>query len=129
MEVAWRSDGGRLAAAGSDGAIWIFEPDGTRVAALNGHHRPVNFVNWRPGSSQLISACGTAGMVLSWNGETGEAEWVSMLLPNHRAVTFSAAGELIGGDADVVEQEFVYLVETESGAVQMMTRSEFEARR
>jgi len=47
------------------------------------------------------------------------------MLPDGQSVTFSAAGELLHGEPEVVEEELTYLIEKPSGALDLLKPSEF----
>jgi len=51
-----------------------------------------------------------------------------VLLPDGEAAVFSAAGELLHGDAAAVENGLVYIVEDEAGRVAYLRPSEFRQR-
>jgi len=127
-EMSWSSDSRRLASAAGDGSIWIWNIDGTRELVLQGHQDGVRYVAWNPHSNQIVST-GYCGRTLrSWDADAGEPQWVSVLLRNHRVVTFGPTGKLLNGDPDTIEQEFVYVVETDSGAFELIEPSKFQNR-
>ena len=128
FRLSWSPDGQRLASAAGDGSIWIWNSDGTRQLALKGHHNGVYHVAWNPRSNQIVSANYCGRTLRSWDADTGEPQWVSVLLRNHRAVTFSADGRLLSGDPETMQREFVYVVQTESGPPELVEPSKLRER-
>jgi hypothetical protein len=84
----------------------------------------VPYVGWTPDGKWLISRS-EDGTIRKWNAETGDPDWVILQVPGGRSITFSAAGEILHGDPDVVEQNLVYLVETDEARLEMLKPSEF----
>ncbi len=79
---------------------------------------------WSPDSEWLISGSDDT-TVRRWNATTGEPDWVAIQLPNDASATFSRAGQLLYGDKDVVEKDFVYLIEQDDGSLNLLKHSEF----
>jgi len=57
--------------------------------------------------------------------DTFEPGWVAQILDGGQSATFTAAGQLKYGDPDVVENEFVYVMETEKGKFDLLRHAEF----
>ena len=51
--------------------------------------------------------------------------WVGVLLTDEDSASFSPAGQRLHGDAEVVENELVYVVETDAGHLETLKPSEF----
>ena len=87
------SSGGRLASAGWDGSVRLWDPDtGAELAALTGHHGSVFAVAFSPDGRRLASA-GTDGSVRLWDPATGVE--LAALTGHHgsvSAVAFSPDG-------------------------------------
>ena len=67
--VAFSPDGRRLASAGDDGTVRLWDPaTGAELAALTGHDDPVNAVAFSPDGRRLASA-GDDGTVRLWDGK------------------------------------------------------------
>ena len=105
-ELDYRPDGDRLAAAGSNGDVYIFYTDhqnGTRrlLRTLRAHNGPVYSVTWNP-SGNILASGGGDGTVRLWNPNSGVNY---AILRGHtervRSVTFSPDGKtLASGSAD-----------------------------
>ena len=59
------------------------------------------------------------------DGDTGEARWIAILLPDGKSVTFSAAGQVLDGSPQTVEKHFVYVVENEHSQFELLKPSQF----
>jgi WD40 repeat protein len=65
--VAWSPDGTRLASAGDDETVRIWNPtSGKQTRKLTGHVDEVTGVGWAPDSAHLASA-DASGLVIVWN--------------------------------------------------------------
>ncbi|HTI52353.1 MAG TPA: WD40 repeat domain-containing protein, partial [Planctomycetaceae bacterium] len=125
--IEWSSDGQRIATGSRDSAIRLWSTDGEPLAALKGHTNTIKKVTWRPRTREILSA-GEDGSIRLWDGETREPKWILSILRDEQSVKFSAAGWRIAGDPNVFEQEFAYVIEEPSGAMEVVPPSEFERR-
>jgi eukaryotic-like serine/threonine-protein kinase len=94
--VAFSPDGGRLACAGSDGAIRLFDVRSrTQIAQLPGHHAPVEDVRFSP-NGRLLASAGDDRTVRLWD-LTSKTQ--AAALTGHRSevwsVDFSPDGALL----------------------------------
>jgi serine/threonine protein kinase/WD40 repeat protein len=103
--VAWHPDGERLAVAGSDPRIQIWNVAAKRkVATLEGHAQRVTTVTFHP-DGEMMASHGWDGQLLVWHPSTGRQ---LMRLTSISAPHFSADGRRLGvlwdGDkADLLE--------------------------
>jgi WD40 repeat protein len=103
--VAWHPDGERLAVAGSDPRIQIWDVATRRkLADLEGHAQQVTAVMFHP-DGELLSSHGWDGELLLWHPSSGRP---LMHLTSDRDQHFSADGRVLGvvwdGDkADLLE--------------------------
>jgi WD40 repeat protein len=80
-------------------------------------------VGWSPDSKQVVTG-GLDGTIRVWSA-SGVPERTMVLLSDDRFVTFSAAGELLYGDPEVIEKEIIYLLEKEDGRTEVLSPSSF----
>ncbi|HET9658682.1 MAG TPA: helix-turn-helix domain-containing protein [Kineosporiaceae bacterium] len=92
--VAFSPDGQRLAAASSDGKVWVWEPAQGGAATTLPHPAPVTAVTWR-GNGTLFSSCAD-GSARSWTVPGGPATG----LPGPvYGISFSRDGTRLAGTA------------------------------
>src|SRR5262249_10890305 len=101
--VVWSPDGARLAAAGADGVVYVWDAasaDGTILQRLEGHPSLVISLAWSPDGRML--AAGSAGMSVAGGQLTvwdvGRGERLYTLAQHPGAVS----GLAWGGDPDIV---------------------------
>ncbi len=97
--VAWNADGKRLASAGDDGTIVVWDVETSQqLRRLEGHKGAIHRIAWSPDGSQLVSA-GSDGTVKMWNPEEDKPVY-SLSLRDSSAgigvpdVCFSPDGEM-----------------------------------
>jgi WD40 repeat protein/serine/threonine protein kinase/tetratricopeptide (TPR) repeat protein len=70
--VSWSPDGRRLASAGGDGMIKIWDTTtGRELATLRGHRGSLSLLAWSPDGRRLASS-GEPGTILLWDPDTGQ---------------------------------------------------------
>jgi serine/threonine protein kinase/WD40 repeat protein len=97
--VAWHPDGERLAVAGSDPRIQVWNVSARRqVATLEGHAHRVTTLTFHP-EGELLASHGWDGQLLLWHPASGRQ---LMRLSSVRAPHFSTDGRWLGvtGDGD-----------------------------
>jgi len=74
-DVAWSSDGTRLASSSDDGGVYLWDAaNGMQLQRLQGHHGRVIAVAWSPDGNRLASCGGREGRgeLFVWNAQSGE---------------------------------------------------------
>jgi hypothetical protein len=74
IDLAWSTDGTKLAAASGAGPIAVFEAEaGTRLHTLPGHDEGTNAISWQPsGSTSVLASGGQDGAVKLWDAAAGQ---------------------------------------------------------
>lgn len=122
--VDWSPDGSRLVTANHDGSVNLWSSQAFPQGTLKSHDDIVDAVAWNPTGS-LVASGSRDSTVIVWDAETQQAVWVGVQLGTGDSATFSVAGEVLDGTADVVEEHFVYIVENEDGSRELLHHSEF----
>src|SRR5207302_366170 len=84
MCLAFSADGKRLAAAGADNSVTVWDAgSGAEVATFRGHRYPVRCLSFSPDGRLLASGGGanSHGEVLLWLADSGRE---SLRIPHHR---------------------------------------------
>jgi WD40 repeat protein len=125
--VDWSPDGKRLVTGSYDRTVRLWSDEGLPQSVLREHDCIVHSVDWSPTGSHFASAADD-GTTIVWDVQTTEPLWVGVQLGERETATFSAAGQVLDGDPDVLEEHFVYLVENEDGQQELLKPSEFQER-
>ncbi len=125
--IAWGPDSHRYATGSRHGTVRLWEVPMTPGPVMKAQGDHIDSLAWTPDGRSLASASNDSTIVV-WDTGTAEPEWTAVLLPNRQSVTFSAAGQILHGDPDVIEENLIYLVEKPSGAMELLRPSEFRTR-
>ena len=118
LSVAWSPDDKRLVST-STHEMWLWAADGTRQRALEGHLQTVRSVDFNNKTGTLASMGGNT--IRLWDGMTGDPQKTILLMDGGRSATFSAAGQMLDGDAEAFETDFVYFVEQPDGRMKLFS--------
>lgn len=132
--VTWSLDGKWLATGTMDGLLrlWdasrLWEPDVEPTHVVDAHQGFVHCASWSPDSTRVVTASFYDSTIRVWNVETQRTEWTGLLLSDGTASTFDASGAILYGDPSVLSRDLLYLREQQSGAIEILTESEFQKR-
>ena len=136
--LSWTPDGQRLAVAIRYAKGHIFNADGDDVP-LDFHKEGLSGTSFSPDGKKLAT-CGWDGVARILDIETEQILAIAIHVAEpqlgvrglasveHHAIAFNQAGQVTSGDPEILEQQFVYLVEQPSGAFEILKPSEFLAK-
>jgi len=125
--VAWSPDGERLVGGNVDRETRVWSKDGQPLASLKGHKNSVSSVDWSSDGKHFASTAQDCTVIV-WDAETYEPVWTGIELFDGSWASFTAAGQTIDGDPDLLDKHFVYVVENEDGSREVLRHSEFMIR-
>ncbi|WP_231746818.1 serine/threonine-protein kinase [Maioricimonas rarisocia] len=122
--AAWRPSGKE--AMGAIGNISIYDRKGNALRQRDSNlaHFDPRMADWNP-EQPLLGQHNYVSLVSAMHADSLEPYWTAVLLPDGRHVSFSAAGEILDGDAGAIEEWLVYYVATEENRVETLRPSEF----
>ena len=127
ISVAWSPDGQSVAWGRYDGTVGLSDSQGRPQRLLKAHASQINSVAFTSNGRWLASSAEDNTIVVH-DADTYQPQWVALALDNGRSVIFSAAGQILHGDPEVMEKDLVYLIEKPTGAMELLTPSEFAER-
>jgi WD40 repeat protein len=126
MSVAFSPDSRRLATGTWDGTLCVWDIGGNRpICALAAHQGPIMSIKWSPDGKHILSAS-RDNTVRMWNAETFDCQLVILKMTDGTTTTFSAAGELLDGNRESLEQDVRYVVERDGETPRLMTLAQFQ---
>ncbi len=125
---AWSHDGRRLAHCYGVGVAFVDIETGTPIKRLVATlAENYTSIDWHP-SRNMVLIADQGDAITCWDASIMEPYWQGVILPGKKAVTLTAAGQILHGDRELVEQSLVYYVENEDGTIELLKPSEFEKR-
>ncbi|TWU08791.1 Serine/threonine-protein kinase PknB [Symmachiella macrocystis] len=129
-EVVWKPDGTQIAVVSSD-FVQVWGMDGLQIAALRGGDVGQPPFEWATSTHVKFSenySKGQATSIRYRDPRTGRFEWILAATRAKQFVKFAADGRVLDGNPDVVDREFVCVVQQPNGAVQILKPSGFRQR-
>ncbi len=124
MDVAYAPDGKHFVTVGWDGMVHVWKADMTHVRSLLGHSGPLYSVRFSPDGQHFLTA-GWDEMVRIWSLNSGLAETTIFFFDPQHSVSMAADGRFTDGDPNLVDENFLYLVEKSSGSMELLDRAAF----
>jgi WD40 repeat protein len=121
--LAWRPDGQRLL----DAWFACFMPGGSLAARreFNGYnYGPRSLPQYHP-RGHLVAANYVQGALVACRETDVQPYWHIVLLPGDQSATFSAAGELLDGKPEEIDQYLAYFIDRGNGRIETLTPAEF----
>ena len=113
-----------LPVSGQVGPVSSNAADGLPVPFRQGHTGEMNSVAWSK-HNQIVSSATNDRMIYCRDAATGQPLWITIPQSTDLSATFGADGKSLSATSDA-EQTIVYLVERESGRVDVLRPSEFQ---
>jgi WD40 repeat protein len=101
--------------------------EGERLQTLHGHTNPVHLLVWSPDGQRLITRDRDNGLRI-WSTKDWTMEAIILPLPLNKLATISADGRFVHGDPKAIDDMFLFLVETPTGAMETISYPEFQKR-
>lgn len=125
--MAWHPGTARLGTAqGSRIGFLDVAQDGPQVVKAHTAGLAIS-IDAHP-SRDLFTTTHDDSTIISWDADVMEPYWRALLLPEDQSVTITAAGQIMHGDREVVDEHLIYYVENDEGRIEMLTPTEFEKR-
>lgn len=121
---AWRPDGLRYFSA-NPGDYSLRLRDGSVIRGRS-QQGIVNEGNptWHP-RGHLFAVGTLEARFTIWHESDLQPYWHGVLLPDNKYASFSAAGELLAGNPDEIDQYLVYYIDRGDGRIETLTPAEF----
>ena len=82
-------------------------------------------VAWSADGKRVVAA---GAAIQSWDAQTGAPQWVALPFEDGMSVTFAPTGQILSGDLPLLEKEFAFFIETPTGAMELLSPSQFAQR-
>lgn len=121
--LAWSPDSKWLASGSRDRTVRLWKADGEAGPVLAGQQMEIRRLAWS--KDGRLATMSTTGTVTVWGqvAQGLEPLWIGLMVGDH-ALAFDAKGLLRHGDLAVFEKEFIYILETKDGGVELVHASE-----
>ncbi|QDU94037.1 WD40 repeat domain-containing serine/threonine protein kinase [Lignipirellula cremea] len=123
--LRWTPDGKEIITSYDTWLTKFEAADGRRIRSLSFNGDRSTGLSHHP-TRNLFTTCHPNSTLITWNGETMEPYWRTVMLPGRKAITLTAAGQILHGDHDVVDEHLMYYYETDDGRIETVSPSEFE---
>jgi WD40 repeat protein len=131
-DLSWHPAGEKLLGSKAWGPVQLWSREGETLAEfwhyLSRQRQTIRPAScWTPDGQNFFTASFDS-TIRAYHADTAAPQWIGVNLPDGKSVTFSPEGKILHGDPETIEEELVYLVETDQGTLDILKPSEFKAR-
>jgi WD40 repeat protein len=125
MDIAFHPQGDQVAMALFDNKAVVTKADGSQGRVWEAHAGPVNAVAWHPDGRAIVTG-GYDNTLRFWDAKSLSPKRTVLFFHDGGSATLTAAGQIEQGDLSSLEDDLLYLVETEAGERKQFTPADFE---
>ena len=123
--LTWSPDAQQLAVGNWRNRVQFWQVQGHWGLYLRCHISPVPGLAWSPEGDRLATG-GEDSTIRIWDTQTGAQQWLAALLPDGRAATFNATGEMLSDPDPEVDEQLIYVIQrSQDGPFELMSPQEF----
>ncbi len=121
--LAWRPDSQRFI-SGINGWLATYRANAATLVRRGQQGLIIGDASWHP-RGHLFAIATEQSRFTVWNESNYQPHWHGVLLPDNKSVTFSAAGEVLDGNPEQIDQFLVYYLDRGDGRIETLTPAEF----
>ena len=119
FSITWNNDGSQLIACAGGQRIESWTAAGEALPPFDTGTTGIDLIAWCTETEQL-AGLGRDGTLRVWDWETRKEQFLASALSSGDVAVFNSKGELIHGDIDIVDREFIYLVQGDDGVTEIV---------
>jgi WD40 repeat protein len=123
----WSPDGRRLVSGGGDGSLRIWDENGKSLHDLRPPSAVMHGVCFSP-DGRFVAGSSSEGRLSIYQTDSGEPQFVFLPFIDKRWLSFSAAGAILDGELQPLQDDLIVLAELSTGQVVSSTVPAFRER-